>query len=186
MQLSLKELFLSCQHSEQRFDELFSRTSRTVFHVSRRYFLTTWDEDDIFQEARLVLYHMLQHFEYGENISDLDFERLFYGYYRRSLVHHYANQLRYEQAIKRDFRITVYTNELDSYQFQCSVEETALMRANWKEYCRYCLNAEECEWLVARLEGLTLKDCARRFHHGTRYMSQSFNQLHQRWDDSIK
>lgn len=185
MAKSLKMLFLSCQHNEQAFDELFQRTSSTVFHISRHYFLTTWDEDDIFQEARLILYRMLQCFQY-DDLSEREFERLFYGYYRQSLIHHYTNRLRYEQAQKRDFRMTIYTQELDTYPFEYSVEETALTRVNWHNYCRYDLDAEECELLEARYLGHSLKDCAKRFHHGIRYTSQSLHQLHQRWDDKVK
>ena len=177
---SLRDLYVSCLHDDRLFDELFVRTSATVFHISRHYKMSTWDDDDIRQEARLVLYQMIHNFKANDIATDREFECLFYGYYQKSLMHHFLNHIRYERAQKRDVSKIVdlpYDEVFRDYT-NTKVEETVIEKVTWDYHCRYSLNKEECLLLSDRLQGLSIRDCARKYRHGTRQTTQTLKKIY--------
>lgn len=178
--LSLKDLYISCLHDDRLFDELFVRTSATVFHISRHYKMSTWDDDDMIQEARLVLYHLILNFTANDIATDQEFEKVFFGYYQKSLMHHFLNHIRYERAQKRDVtkQVELPYDEFFRDYSNTKVDDAAIVKVTWDYHCRQTFNKEECLLLSDRLRGLSIRDCAKKYHHGTRQTSQTLKQMY--------
>lgn len=178
--ISLYELYLACLEDDQWFGELFSKTYSAVFYAHRRCNMQEWELDDIKQEARIILFYTLQHFQMGKIHTESEFERLFYAYYQRSLMNHFLNLRRYATAMKRNIHCNVYTDELDYFfASEAEVENLAIQRLKWQQTCLLYFTAEECQLLARRMQGLSIRRCAYLSHHGTRYTTRQLRRLQQ-------
>lgn len=176
-----REMYHRCLQDETYFCSLFQHTYQVVGRAKKKYPLRNLDNEDIDQEARLVLFRLLQKFHDDEQWSNHEFERLFYAYYHTSLGHHFMNCWRYETAGKRNvyFQLPLLDEEQWVYP-QAGVEEIALLRVEWKGRLSKA-SAEDCHLLKARLAGKSIRHCARELHRGTQYTSHLLRNLRKKF-----
>lgn len=165
--------------NEDVFEKIYQRSIGIIYNIKKHYPAIEWEDEDCKQESQIVLHHVLNSADLTKGETDEEFERLFFGYFQRSLFNHFLNQLRKEKTEKRKSNTeAILMSDMQEQQHISEKDEDYIVM--WMDIHQACvdvLDEESYALLTYRLQGYTMRECAKKLHRGTKYTQNLLYQL---------
>ena len=183
--LSDVELITEARNGKAEYlDELFSRYKPLALKISRKYFISGGDEDDIFQEAMIGLFKGYQNFKVGES----DFKSFATLCINRQIQSAVKNANRFKNKLLSDAISLQSPSELEEDEDLMSVlssndpsaEKSLIAKENFDEIIaeiNKILSPLEKKVLILYLDGKSYKEISNTILKSTKSVENALTRI---------
>lgn len=168
------------QGDEKAFIQIYQESKWIILQVCTKYYFVEWDKDDMYQEAQIILYQSIIKCDIN-NLDDENYRNKFFGFYHKNLNNHFLNQWKKEHAQKRQhlFESVEYDDTFNDLprSLNDKNEEYILTKVSINKLSQKYLTMEECKLISYRLEGHTIRECAKYLQHGPNYTNKLIKRI---------